>query len=231
MKLSNDHLLPNLINNKQEEKHLSPKFPIMNLHTLSNVVLFFFILIKLTTSISNPSHFAGDVSINYGSKGTSSADNGREWIGDIQPKSSSVLQMKVSSTTSTVIPNLISANPVPHETARISKTLFSYEFHVSLGQKIIRLHFNPTSYHCFKGFNDLFTVETCPFTMLNNFRASLTAEALKVDSFAKELCLNIQENQQLNMIFSHENSRSLDTYAFINDIEIFSIPPRISYFE
>ncbi|KAL7108608.1 hypothetical protein ACP275_06G122900 [Erythranthe tilingii] len=203
----------------------------MNLHPLSNVVLFLFILIKLTPSISNPSHFAGDVSINCGSKGTSSADNGREWIGDIQPKSSSVLQMKGSSTISTVIPNLISSDPVPHETARISNTQFSYEFHVSPGQKIIRLHFNPTSYKGFKGLDDLFTVETGPFTLLSNFSASLTAEALKVDSFAKEFCLNIQENQQLNMIFSPESSRSLDTYAFINGIEIFSVPPSISYFE
>ncbi|XP_012839990.1 PREDICTED: receptor-like protein kinase FERONIA [Erythranthe guttata] len=203
----------------------------MNLHPLLNVVLFLFILIKLTASISNPSHFAGDVLINCGSKGTSSADNGREWIGDVQPKSSSVLQMKGSSTISTVIPNLISSDPVPHETARISKTQFSYELHVSPGQKIIRLHFNPTSYKGFKGLDDLFTVETGPFTLLSNFSASLTAESLKVYYFAKEFCLNIQENQRLNMIFSPESGRSSDTYAFINGIEIFSVPPSISYFE
>ncbi|KAL8044220.1 hypothetical protein ABFX02_08G032400 [Erythranthe guttata] len=203
----------------------------MNLHPLSMVVLFLFILIKFTSAISDPPHLTGDVSINCGSIGTSAANNGGEWIGDIQPKSSFLLQVKGSSTTSTVVHNLISADPVPHKTARISQSQFSYAFQVSPGQKILRLHFNPTSYKGFKGYKDLFTVEAGPFTLLGNFSASLTADALGVDSFVKEFCLNVQENQHLHIIFSPESSQSLDTYAFINGIEIFSVPASLSYFE
>ncbi|EYU44211.1 hypothetical protein MIMGU_mgv1a024825mg, partial [Erythranthe guttata] len=162
----------------------------MNLHPLSMVVLFLFVLIKFTSAIGDPPHLTGDVSINCGSIGTSAANNGGEWIGDIQPKSSFLLQVKGSSTTSTVVHNLISADPVPHKTARISQSQFSYAFQVSPGQKILRLHFNPTSYKGFKGYKDLFTVEAGPFTLLSNFSASLTADALGVDSFVKEFCLN-----------------------------------------
>ncbi|KAL9157890.1 hypothetical protein ABFS82_08G032500 [Erythranthe guttata] len=203
----------------------------MNLHPLSMVVLFLFVLIKFTSAIGDPPHLTGDVSINCGSIGTSAANNGGEWIGDIQPKSSFLLQVKGSSTTSTVVHNLISADPVPHKTARISQSQFSYAFQVSPGQKILRLHFNPTSYKGFKGYKDLFTVEAGPFTLLSNFSASLTADALGVDSFVKEFCLNVQENQHLNIIFFPESSQSLDTYAFINGIEIFSVPASLSYFE
>ncbi|KAL7141120.1 hypothetical protein ABFS83_08G032400 [Erythranthe nasuta] len=203
----------------------------MNLYLFLNFVFFLCILIKFTAVISNPTHLTGDVSINCGSKGNSAATNGREWIGDIQPKSSPLLQMSGSSTTSTVIRNLIASDRVPHKTARFSRTRFSYAIQVSPGQKILRLHFNPTSYKGFNEFNDLFTVEAGPFTLLGNFSASLTAGALVVDSFVKEFCLNIQENQHLNIFFSPDVSYSLDTYAFINGIEIISVPASLSYFE
>ncbi|KAG8384593.1 hypothetical protein BUALT_Bualt04G0134000 [Buddleja alternifolia] len=94
-------------------------------------------------------------------------------------------------------------------------------------QKILRLHFNPVTYWGFNRFRDLFTVEAGPFTLLSNFSASLTADALGVHSFAREFCLNIEENQQLTIIFSPESS---NTYAFINGIEIISVPSTLSYF-
>ncbi|KAL7101978.1 hypothetical protein ACP275_08G090400 [Erythranthe tilingii] len=204
----------------------------MNLHPLLIVVLLFLcLLIKFTAAISNPAHFTGDVSINCGSIGTSIANNGRGWVGDVQPKSSSLLQIKGSSTTSIAVPKLISADPVPYKTARISQFQFSYAFKVGPGEKILRFHFNPTLYKGFEGFKDLFTVEAGPFTLLSNFSASLAAEALGVDSFVKEFCLHIQENQELNIFFSPESSQSLDTYAFINGIEIFTVPASHSYFE
>ncbi|KAK6123481.1 hypothetical protein DH2020_042770 [Rehmannia glutinosa] len=148
-----------------------------------------------------------------------------------QKKSSSLLQIEGSSTTSTAIHKLKSlADSVPHKTARISRSQFSYAFQVNPGQKILRLHFNPSPYKGFKGFKDLFTVEAGPFTLLSNFSASLTAYARGVNSISNEFCLNIQENGQFNITFSPESSQSLDTYAFINGIEIISVPSSVSYF-
>ncbi|KAG8378695.1 hypothetical protein BUALT_Bualt07G0012000 [Buddleja alternifolia] len=110
----------------------------------------------------------------------------------------------------------------------IALLFFSFlKIFADTSEKILRLHFNPAPYKGFKRFKDLFTVEAGPFTLLSNFSASLTADALGVDSFTKEFCINIQKNQDLNIIFSPENSQS---YAFINGIEIIPVPTSLSYF-
>ncbi|KAL7101840.1 hypothetical protein ACP275_08G080000 [Erythranthe tilingii] len=204
---------------------------------ISIAMIFICFLIAITSSSSNDpiiTHFTGDVSINCGSFGSSQArNNGREWIGDVNPKHASLLQIKGLSTTSTVVHKLsISADPVPHKTARVSRTRFSYAFQLSPGQKILRLHFNPSLYKGFKGSKDLITVEAGAFTLLGNFSPSLTARALGVNFFAKEFCLNIEENQLFNVVFSPESShQSVDAYAFINGIDIISVPARLSYFD
>ncbi|KAK6155006.1 hypothetical protein DH2020_009254 [Rehmannia glutinosa] len=202
----------------------------MNLYPVSFALIFICFLNVSTADNSDPTHFTADISINCGSVGTSASRNGKKWMGDTQPKFSSLLQIEGSSTTSTVVHKLISADPIPYKTARISHSQFSYSFQVNPGQKILRLHFNPSPYRGFKGFRDLFTVEAGPFTLLSNFSASLTANGRGVNSFSKEYCLNIQENQLFKVTFSPESSQSLDTYAFINGIEIISVPASVSYF-
>ncbi|KAL0377605.1 UNVERIFIED_CONTAM: Receptor-like protein kinase FERONIA [Sesamum radiatum] len=204
----------------------------MNLHTVSIALQLLCFLNTYISATDIPTYITGDISINSGSVGTSSALNGREWVGDVKPKLPSFLQLKGSSTASTAIHKLISADPVSHNTARISLSQFSYAFLLNPGQKIIRLHFNPSPYRGFKGLRDFFTVEAGPFTLLSNFSASLTADALGLKSFAKEYCLNIREKEQLILTFSPATSPSRDsTYAFINGIEIISVPAGLSYFD
>ncbi|KAL0377604.1 UNVERIFIED_CONTAM: Receptor-like protein kinase FERONIA [Sesamum radiatum] len=204
----------------------------MNLHTVSIALQLLCFLNTYISATDIPTYITGDISINSGSVGTSSGLNGREWVGDVKPKLPSFLQLKGSSTASTAIHKLIAADPVPHNTARISLSQFSYAFLLNPGQKIIRLHFNPSPYRGFKGLRDFFTVEAGPFTLLSNFSASLTADALGLKSFAKEFCLNIRENEQLILTFSPATSPSRDsTYAFINGIEIISVPAGLSYFD
>ncbi|KAK6123584.1 hypothetical protein DH2020_042673 [Rehmannia glutinosa] len=170
-------------------------------------------------------------SVNCGSSGTSVARDGREWHGDVQPKFSSLLRINGSSTTSSVIHKLTSTDdPLPYKSARLSRDGFSYTFQVNPGQKIVCLHFNLAPFKGFKRCKDLFDVEAGPFTLFSNFSASLTAIALGVNSFVKEFCINIEENQQLNIIFSPASGQFLHTYDFINGIEIISVSTSISYF-
>ncbi|XP_057769747.1 receptor-like protein kinase FERONIA isoform X2 [Salvia miltiorrhiza] len=192
----------------------------MNLCQLSLATLYLCLLITITVVTSNPTYFTVGISINCGSSKTSAARSGKEWQGDIQPRFSASLQLKGSSMISTVIHKLTSADPVPHKTARLSRSQFSYLFQVNPGQKIIRLHFNSATYRGFEGIVDLFSVEAGPFTLLSDFSASLTADALGLDTFVKEFSVNIQENQHLIISFSPKSSQTLDTYAFINGIEI-----------
>ncbi|KAL0401277.1 UNVERIFIED_CONTAM: Receptor-like protein kinase FERONIA [Sesamum latifolium] len=204
----------------------------MNLHPVSIALLFFCFINTLTASSNDPAHFTGDVSIDCGSTGLSAARNGREWHGDMHPKLSSLLQIKGSSTTSTLAHSLISASdPVPHRTARLSRSWFAYAFQVNPGQKILRLHFNPAPYKGFRRLKDLFNVEAAHFTLLSNFSASVAADALGVSSFVREFCVNIDESRQLKVIFTSATaSQPIDVYAFVNGIEIISVPPGLSYF-
>ncbi|XP_047958139.1 putative receptor-like protein kinase At5g39000 [Salvia hispanica] len=185
-------------------------------------LLFLCFFITFSSCTDNQVDFTGDVSVNCGSTGASAARNGRQWIGDLRPEFSLFLQLRGSSAASAPLHRLSCADPVPHETARVSLSQFSYAFQLNKGQKIIRLHFNPTQYSGFKGLRDFFSVEVGPFTVLSNFSASLTADA----PFAKEFCLSTRENELLIITFSPESSR----YAFINGIEIISVPASLSYF-
>ncbi|KAH6774604.1 hypothetical protein C2S51_013008 [Perilla frutescens var. frutescens] len=196
-------------------------------------LLFVYFLITSRIDTTSSTHFTGDVSINCGSNGDSAARNGRQWLGDVQSKLFSSLQINGFSTTSTVTNKLASDDPVPHKTARISRSQFSYEFLVEPGEKIIRLHFNPSPYKGFRGFKDLFTIQSGDFTLLSNFSASFTADALGVNTFAKKFCLNIKQNQRrLTITFTPETSQSIGTtYAFVNGIEIISVPASLSYFQ
>ncbi|KAH6799599.1 hypothetical protein C2S51_036083 [Perilla frutescens var. frutescens] len=84
-------------------------------------LLLIFISIAVVASNSNPTQLTDGVSINCGSSGTSAARDGKEWRGDVQSKPSSLLQMKGSSTSSSVMDKLISVDdPVPHKTAPLS---------------------------------------------------------------------------------------------------------------
>ncbi|XP_042025926.1 receptor-like protein kinase FERONIA [Salvia splendens] len=196
------------------------------------ILAFLCFLIALAAARNDdPTQPTHDVSVNCGSREHHVAPNGRKWHGDRQQKHSSLLQLKGLSTVSTPIQKLALAQPVPYSTARASRSQFSYTFQVDAGQKIIRLHFKPTPYQGFKGLHDLFAVEAGPFIFLSNFSASLTAAALGVNSFVKDFCLYVNENEKLNISFTPESSLSVDTYVFVNGIEIISVPDTISYFQ
>ncbi|CAA3011168.1 receptor kinase At5g39000 [Olea europaea subsp. europaea] len=196
-----------------------------------NLVFFFLYPLLCTLAVhSADNYLTGDIAINCGSTGISIAFNNKEWTGDItESKSTSSLVIKGSSTASTAFHNFVSTDPIPYKTARISRKQFSYTFQVSPGQKLIRLHFSLASYQRYKKFKDLFTVEAGAFTLLRNFSASLTADALGVKSLVKEYCMNIEQNQPLSIIFSPEHSQSDKTYAFINGIEVLSMPSDLYY--
>ncbi|KAH1129473.1 hypothetical protein J1N35_000851 [Gossypium stocksii] len=95
------------------------------------------------------------------------------------------------------------------------------------GPKFIRLHFYPTLY---LSFNDpskkaFFSVQACPFTLLRNFNASL--HAVPNVPLIKEFCTNV-EGQRLNLTFTPSPDIT-DSYAFINAIEVVSMPTNLYY--
>ncbi|XP_028792469.1 receptor-like protein kinase FERONIA [Neltuma alba] len=125
-----------------------------------------------------------------------------------------------------------SVNYVLYTTARLSRSEFTYSFLVTEGPKFVRLHFYPSSYSNFDRYSSLFSVKSGPFTLLKDFNASLTADN-DDDSRTivfREYCIKVQRGEQrLNVTFIPNTAMSLHAYAFINGIEVVSVPSYLYY--
>ncbi len=187
-----------------------------------------FLLLHFTNTIANN---VDDIILNCGSFGESTALDGRTWIGDVNstffPLEQS--QNRVSITNSPV-PESPFVAELPYATARFSLSPFTYVFPLTSGQKFIRLYFYPASYPNFNRSKALFSVKAGPFTLLHNFNASLTAD-FDLDprgTISREFCVNIGVGERLNITFTPSPSDS-NSYAFINGIELLSMPTNLYY--
>ncbi|KAM1713016.1 hypothetical protein ACFX12_023824 [Malus domestica] len=154
-------------------------------------------------------------------------DYSREWYGDMDSESeyfpfnyqaavNKSISKKANSTT-------------PYRRARLSRFQFTYTFPLSSGPKFIRLYFYPASYAPnFNRSQALFSVKAGGFTLLHDFNASATADASASDTIYREFCLHTESGQNLSITFTPSKA-SPDAYAFINGIEIISMPPYLYY--
>lgn len=115
--------------------------------------------------------------------------------------------------------------PVPYQSARVFHTPFTYTFPITTGQKFLRLYFYPDTYSDYDTSQSFFSVTANDFTLLSNFSAFLYSRNTSQPSFAKEFIINIDYSQTLRLVFS-PNSNS---FAFVNGIEIVSIPDKLYF--
>ncbi|KAL6961157.1 hypothetical protein U1Q18_038920 [Sarracenia purpurea var. burkii] len=183
----------------------------MYLCSLSTIIPLYFFLhhpIFLVAGKSPTLYYPlDDIAVNCGSSGNSTALNGRQWIGDIGSKyitSSDEFMGKPVSP----LPN----SPTHSESRRVKNLSVCISIRFRTGGS--------------KGPKLFFTVKAGPYTLLGNFSVSLTADALGLQSLVKEFCVNVEENQLLIITFSPSRGSSLDheVYAFINGIEVVSMP-------
>lgn len=147
--------------------------------------------------------------------------DGRIWSPDSTylPSSSS---NSITSKAKYQDPSLIS--DIPYMTARIFKTQTTYTLPVSSKSRHwIRLHFYPSSYDSFNSSNSFFSVTVAGFTLLNNFSASITAQALTQAYIIREFTLVPLQTPTLNITFIPSSAYN-DSFAFINGIEVVSMP-------
>lgn len=149
--------------------------------------------------------------------------SGQTWVGDVNSQYSPHEDESAPKST-TVTEN----KQVPYSKSRVSHSQFTYIFNVTAGQKFIRLHFNPTSKPRFNPSAAFFSVKAASFTLLRNFSASLTADG-NGHPFFKEFCINIEDDQRLLNITFTPSPDYNDSYAFINGIEIVSMPLNFYY--
>ncbi|OMO50605.1 hypothetical protein COLO4_37981 [Corchorus olitorius] len=192
-------------------------------------LLFFFVFVSFFLLNIYPIFTtAKDIFLNCGSSSNSIGLDGHHWTGDSgnTPFGGSGLLNGSSVVLNSLPPSI---DPIPFMTARIFQSPFTYSFRVSPGQNFIRLHFYPGNYHQFQRSKAFFTVTAGPFTLLSNFSPSYTVDSLRLQTLVKEFCLNIEENHQvLNITFS-PSSAPLGAYAFINGIEIVSMPTNLYF--
>ncbi|RVW39240.1 Receptor-like protein kinase FERONIA [Vitis vinifera] len=193
---------------------------------------FYFLLLQCFSTVTASNYAANynptdTIALDCGSTGNSTASDGRAWTGDI----GSILAT-LQPLDTTIAARAIRQGPVegiPYLTARMSSSQFTYTFLVSAGLKFVRLYFYPSWYPGFDRSKALFSVKSGPFTLLSNFRADLVADSLGLEYFVREFCINVEENQLLNLTFSPSPSSSNDSYAFVNGIEIVSMPHNLYY--
>jgi hypothetical protein len=189
--------------------------------------------LTITVAGGSPSPYTpvDSILLNCGYSGNSNSLDGRTWIGDVNSnKFSPIEQSKNQLASKTAIAVQQSyADMVPYANARLSHSVFTYTFPVTAGQKFIRLYFYSASYLDFDRSKALFSVKAGGFTLLSNFSASLTADAAgdPRDTIIREYCVNIEEDQMLNITFTP--SVVANAYAFINGIEILSMPTNLYY--
>ncbi|KAK6146233.1 hypothetical protein DH2020_020102 [Rehmannia glutinosa] len=169
-----------------------------------------------TTSAANADSFI----LACGATTDSTDANGRKWTSDTKFITSN--NNSLSVTAKSQDPSLPST--VPYMLARIFQSEATYKFPVSPKYRHwIRLHFYPSSYNNFDPLNSFFSVTANGFTLLNNFSASITAEALTQAYIIREFTMIKIESGFLDLTFTPSNSYN-DSFAFINGIEIISMP-------
>ncbi|GMH23125.1 hypothetical protein Nepgr_024968 [Nepenthes gracilis] len=164
---------------------------------------------------------AENILLNCGASSPESPDSdGRKWYSDVNSKYA--LSSAANSTTANAATQAPSVTQVPFMTARIFRSGFTYSFPVVSGRKFVRLYFYPNTYNGLDTSNSIFSVTVGSYTLLKNFSAAQTARALNYDTIVKEYVINI-ESETLNLTFKPSSNYS-NTFAFINGIEVVSMP-------
>ncbi|RAL47422.1 hypothetical protein DM860_013387 [Cuscuta australis] len=159
-----------------------------------------------------------------GTKSNASDPDGTYWIPDEKfLRSSSSPNDTMSATAEYQDPSLSST--VPYMTARILMTESTYSFPVSPGSRHwIRLHFYPSFYsNNFNCSNSFFSVKIGGFTLLSNFSASITAQALSQAYIIREFTFPPPGFPLLNLTFTPSKEYN-GSFAFINGIEVIPMP-------
>lgn len=204
--------------------------------TLYFIIPFFCLVHSAAAEQTSPPYIPTDyILISCGESSNTTSSDGRNWDGDAHSKfSSSTSATKSFASRASFQEN--SVPQVPYMTARVFPEEFTYTFPVSTGPKFLRLHFHPAPYLLGQqqgGLDDndtistsFFTVSANKYTLLRNFSAHLTVSAMipPVAYFFKEFIISVSSSQMLNLTFSPSSSSS---YAFINGIEVVSMPDNL----
>ncbi|KAL8231457.1 hypothetical protein R6Q57_001235 [Mikania cordata] len=198
--------------------------------TFSLPIFTLLLLFTTTTTTAQPYNATDIFFINCGTPSTTTTD--RRWDGD---ENSKFIPSNIVTTSFSSQPESLDSSvpQIPFSSARIiNGSSITYTFPVSKGPKFLRLHFYPATYNGHRPEQSFFSVSSNGFSLLNNFSAFLAASFLAktrsngqldeppVPYVVKEYIIYVEDEQILNVTFTP----SPNSYAFINGIEIVSMP-------
>ncbi|KAI4331647.1 hypothetical protein MLD38_029813 [Melastoma candidum] len=177
-------------------------------------------LILCVVAVSGANYVPTDeILLSCGGDPKSTDTDNRVWTSDIGSKFVLTTSDSVTGPAATQDP---SVPQVPYMTARVFQSDFTYSFPVSSGRHFVRLYFYPSTYKGYNASNAIFGVSTGSYTLLRNFSVAQTTEALNYAYVLKEYSVNVV-GETLNLTFSPSNNYA-NTFAFVNGIEIVSMP-------
>ncbi|XP_034889161.1 receptor-like protein kinase FERONIA [Populus alba] len=199
----------------------------LSLFTPLHLSFLFLHLTILVTGDPPPPYVPLDsIALDCGSS-SDSIGNARNWTADINSRVA-LLDQDGPSTNSTA--NGASTSSVPYHTARVSLSKFTYTFRVNTtGPKFVRLYFNPASYTGLNRSKASFSVTTRRYTFLSNFSGFHYTDPLGERGYAREFILNVEDEKKNLSITFTPSPHVADAYAFINGIEIVSMPTNLYY--
>lgn len=197
---------------------------LFNFNTITTTLLYFSISL-LHLQAYNP---IDQITLNCGTTGNFT-DGERTWTGDKNSKLFSIQNNPKTVSSSSTTTQQPSINKIPYSTARLSFSQFNYSFPVTAGPKFLRLFFYPSTYsNGFNRYDAFFSVESNGFTIFKDFNASLYADVEKDGgAFFREYIINVDGvDQRLDLSFTPSG---INSYAFINGIEVLSMPSYLYY--
>lgn len=179
-----------------------------------------FLLLAVVVNVTLAANYVpgDDILVNCGGPDNLPDADSRKWGTDIGSK----YMLGGKSSSSDAADQKPSVPQVPFMSARVFQSEFTYSFPVAPGRKFVRLYFYPSSYNKLNATNAIFSVTVGPYTLLRNFSAAQTAEALNYDYLTKEFSIYVP-SETLNMTFTPSPNTS-NSFAFVNGIEIISHP-------
>jgi len=176
--------------------------------------------ISVTSKCSKSESDSDSYILACGASGAGTDSDGRDWQPDAKHFNSS--GNSITSTAENQDPSLPST--IPYMTARIFTSESTYKFSIPTKSRLwVRLHFYPSTYSSLDPNNSYFSVTANSFTLLNNFSASITAQALTLAYIIREFSLIPIDSGTLNLTFT-PSSKYNDSYAFVNGIEVIPMP-------
>ncbi|XVE78548.1 hypothetical protein DITRI_Ditri13aG0154300 [Diplodiscus trichospermus] len=162
--------------------------------------------------------------LSCGASSDAISEDGRKWVTDERSKFLTSNPENISFVSTASLQDH-SVTQVPYMTARVFHDEFTYSFPVAPGLKFLRFYFYPVEYSGFEGTTSFFSVTANNYILLKNFNAFLIVSALTPPqvSLIKEFMVPVPDKERLNVTFSP----SPNSFAFVNGIEVVSIPDNL----